>query len=385
VGVPLQFIYIQDYEALKDVCAKLAQAQVIAVDTEFVRTRTLFPKLGLIQVCDGEHVILIDPLALLDLSPFWRLIEDPSIVKVLHACSEDLEVFLTVANCRPQNLIDSQIMMAFLGRGLSVGYAAMVKHFLDIDLDKSDSRTDWTKRPLTDSQLMYAQADVTHLIQIYPKLLAEIEKTPWLEAVKQESALMIEKKFTPLDESTLYYNVKMSWRLNPKQLNALKHLAIWRYEQAKKKNLPIGFIAKDHTLIGVAQRLPTNMSAMFSIEGAEQLDIKHKGKIMLSVLQKASKVPEEEYPSRITRLDEYPGYKQVFKRIKNFVQKMAKQHEVLPENMASKKQINQFLTWHYKLNGQSDCREQIELLRDWRFELVGEQLLLAAKNNFSTL
>lgn len=377
--------YIDDDQSLVMLCQQLSTVDVLAIDTEFVRTRTLFPKLGLLQVCDGQTVALIDPVTIDDLSPFWQLLTDASIKKVIHACSEDLEVFLTQAQCRPVNLIDSQVMMSFLGHGLSLGYAAMVKHYLSIELDKSDSRTDWTKRPLTDSQLAYAGADVEYLYQLFPKLDKELASTPWYQAAVEETALMIEKKFTPVNESQLYRQVKMSWRLNAKQLNNLKYLAQWRYQQAQKRDLPIGFVAKDHTLIGVAQFSPKSVGAMSSIEGVDLLDIRHKGKAMLSVLKQAEQEDSAVYPEKIKRLDEYPGYKQTFKKIKGFIKKFAEENGQQVENLASKKQINQFLSWHYKLNDQQELVEKIDVLRDWRGQLFGEQLLAHAKSNFSQI
>lgn len=377
--------YIDDDQSLVMLCQQLSTVDVLAIDTEFVRTRTLFPKLGLLQVCDGQTVALIDPVTIDDLSPFWQLLTDASIKKVIHACSEDLEVFLTQAQCRPVNLIDSQVMMSFLGHGLSLGYAAMVKHYLSIELDKSDSRTDWTKRPLTDSQLAYAGADVEYLYQLFPKLDKELASTPWYQAAVEETALMIEKKFTPVNESQLYRQVKMSWRLNAKQLNNLKYLAQWRYQQAQKRDLPIGFVAKDHTLIGVAQFSPKSVGAMSSIEGVDLLDIRHKGKAMLSVLKQAEQEDSAVYPEKIKRLDEYPGYKQTFKKIKSFIKKFAEENGQQVENLASKKQINQFLSWHYKLNDQQELVEKIDVLRDWRGQLFGEQLLAHAKSNFSQI
>ena len=162
----LEKIYVENAQQLHQICQSYSQAPVLAIDTEFVRTRTLYAKLGLIQINDGKTLALIDPVAITDLTPVWQLMENPNIEKVLHACSEDLEVFLTAGNCRPVNLIDSQIIMAFLGHGLSMGYAAMIAHYTDIELDKSESRTDWMKRPLTEKQLKYAQADVEHLFKI---------------------------------------------------------------------------------------------------------------------------------------------------------------------------------------------------------------------------
>jgi ribonuclease D len=378
----VQLHHIQDLDKLNSLCEILAQSSVLTVDTEFVRTRTLYPRLGLLQVSNGEHAALIDPIAIDDLSAFWSLLTDENIVKVLHACSEDLEVFLTAANCKPVNVIDSQIIMSFLGHGLSLGYAAMVNHYLEIELDKSESRTDWTKRPLTDRQLEYARADVTYLYQIYPKLIAEIESAGWLEAAKQETNAMIERKFTPINADELYQNVKMAWRLNPVQLNRLKYLTAWRFEQAKKRDLPISFVVKDHTLLAVAQHNPANVGVMAGLEGAEVLDVRHKGKAMLHVLKKAEQIPESDYPEKITRLDEYPGYKQTFKKVKSFLTRLAEDNKLTIENVASKKQINQFLAWHYGINGMRDKKDSVDLLLNWRNTLFGEKLLAFANNGF---
>ena len=381
----LERIYVETSEQLHQVCQRYTQAPVLAIDTEFVRTRTLYPKLGLIQINDGKTLALIDPVALPDLSPFWQLLESPSIQKVLHACSEDLEVFLTAGNCRPVNLIDSQIIMSFLGHGLSTGYAAMIAHYTNIELDKSESRTDWMKRPLTTKQLNYAAADVEHLFNVLPQVMADIEKSGWLAAAQEESDIMVERKFTPIDVSQLYLNIKMAWRLNSLQLYRLQQLAIWRYQQAKKRDLPISFVAKDQTIIGVAQTLPKNVGVMANIEGVDVLDVRHKGKAMLAVLKQAEQVNEEQYPNKIKRLDECPDYKQTFKKVKIFIASIAKEHEQQVENFASKKQINQFLSWYYQLNAESQDVNKVDVLRDWRFTFFGEKLLAQAKSNFSQL
>lgn len=378
----LEKIYVEDAQQLNLICQSYAQAELLAIDTEFVRTRTLYPKLGLIQINDGKTLALIDPVALPDLTPFWQLMENPNIVKVLHACSEDLEVFLTAGNCRPVNLIDSQIIMAFLGHGLSLGYAAMIAHYTGIELDKSESRTDWMKRPLTEKQLEYAQADVEHLFNILPKLMAEIEQSGWLAAAQQESELMIERKFTAIDESQMYKNIKMAWRLNPQQLYRLQQLATWRYQQAKQKDRPIGFIAKDHTLMALAQHNPDNVGAMARIEGVEQLDIRHKGRAMLFVLKQAEQQANAELPAQIIRLDEYPGYKQNFKKVKSFIALIGTEAELLIENLASKKQINQFLSWYFKLNGAENNVHLVDIMQGWRKPLLGDKLLAFVENDF---
>ncbi len=378
----MHYQLIEDQNSLNNLCEQLVKAKVLAIDTEFVRTRTLYAKLGLLQVCNGEQLALIDPLAIDDLTPFWALLTNENITKVLHACSEDLEVFLTAGNCKPVNLIDSQIMMSFLGHGLSLGYAAMVKHFTDIELDKSESRTDWTKRPLTEKQLDYASADVDHLFDIYPKLLAEITQAGFLAYAQLETQSMIDKKFTPIIESDMYLNIKMNWRLNPKQLNSLKYLASWRFQQAIKRDLPIGFVAKDHTLMALAQSNPASVNAMLTLEGVETLDIRHKGKAMLAVLSQADQAEVSTYPEKIDRLDEYPGYKQIFKKVKTFLTTASEQHGLAIENVASKKQINQFLTWQFDLNDARNSTAKVELITGWRDELFGQTLVEFAQQGF---
>jgi ribonuclease D len=382
VQATIERIYIEDSEQLHLICQRYAQAKILAIDTEFVRTRTLYPKLGLIQINDGETLALIDPVAVSDLTVFWQLLENPNIQKVLHACSEDLEVFLTAGNCRPVNLIDSQIIMAFLGHGISMGYAAMIAHYTDIELDKSESRTDWMKRPLTQKQLDYAAADVEHLFNILPLLFADIEKAGWLDAAQEESNVMVDRKFSPIDESQLYLNLKMAWRLNPVQLYRLQQLTIWRFQQAKIKDRPIGFIAKDHTLFALAQVNPTSVGAMSGIEGVEVLDIRHKGNVMLTVLKRATEATNAKLPEPIIRLDEYPGYKQNFKKVKNAITEFSTQTNLLPENFASKKQINQFMSWHFKLNGAENNPQLVDIMRGWRKSLFGDKLLAFVENDF---
>lgn len=378
----MDHIYITEQGQLVELCQQYQRAEVLVIDTEFVRTRTLYPRLGLLQAYDGHTLALIDPVALEDLTPFWQLLENSEVRKVLHACSEDLEVFLHTGKVKPSNLIDSQIMMAFLGHGISVGYAAMVKHFLALELDKSESRTDWTKRPLSDKQLRYAAADVEHLFTLYPKLLAQLSDAGWLAAAEQESEALVNRKFTPTDESQLYQTVKMAWRLRPEQLNRLQHLALWRYQQAQKRDLPLGFVAKDHTLLALAQYNPKSVGAMAGLEGAEVQDIRHKGKAMLTVLKVANQAPADTYPPRIVRLDQYPGYKQTYKRLKEFLQQIAQAHQLAMENLASKKQMNQFLSWHYKINNADKVPEQVDLIQGWRAQLLAERLTDFANNKF---
>lgn len=379
----MQHTYIQDQESLVLYCQQIKKAEILAIDTEFVRTRTLYPNLGLIQVYDGNELALIDPVAIEDLSSFWQVLADENVCKVIHSCSEDLEVFMHSGNCKPANMIDSQIMMAFLGHGLSMGYAAMIKHFLDIDVDKSESRTDWMKRPLSENQLRYAAADVLYLHQISQDLIDQVIKAGRLEQVKAESQFQIEKKFTPIVPENLYLDFKQAWRLSPPQLVLLQHLLMWRYEQAKKRNLPLSFVAKDHTLLILAQRNPKSTGAMLAHEGVEVLDVRHKGKAMLNVLEQANKIESDKFPLPISRLDNHQGYKQIYKDLRNKIIELAKEQDLDVQVVAGKRQINQFLSWFWKLSPKYNSTESVEILNGWRGELFGKALMDFADKGFS--
>jgi ribonuclease D len=264
--------------------------------------------------------------------------------------------------------------MSFLGHGLSMGYAAMVQHYTGVELDKSASRTDWVKRPLTTKQLDYASADVEYLYQIYPQIIKDVKEKGWLKQAIQESQLLIEKKCLPIDEHSLYKNIKMNWRLSAKQLNTLKYLTTWRYLQAKQRDISLGFIVKDNTLLGLAQSLPISVEAMYKLEGVEVRDIKNKGNTLLGVMRQAQSVNESDYPKTITRLDNHPQYKPFYKLIKSFIQKTAEENGLTADNLASKRQINQFLAWHFNLNDAKNNQGPVELIYGWRLALFGKEL-----------
>ena len=194
----LAFEYISNENALALLVAQYEQAPLLVLDTEFVRTRTYYAKLGLIQAYDGKTLALIDPVAIKDLSPFWALLTNKNIIKLLHSCSEDLEVFAHYGECQPTPLFDSQIAASLAGMGHGLGYAKLVEQCLSIELDKGESRTDWMKRPLTDAQLQYAANDVSYLYQLYPQILQKLTEQNRLDLAEPELAqIAVIEKFLP--------------------------------------------------------------------------------------------------------------------------------------------------------------------------------------------
>ena len=172
----MQYNFITSNQALADFCQQASQAEAIAVDTEFVRTRTLYPQLGLIQIYDGKQLVLVDPLSIDDFSSLTELLTNPNVVKILHSCSEDLETFWHAFKVMPSPIFDSQFAASIVGMGPALGYAKLVEIMLDVIVDKGESRTDWLARPLRDEQCDYAAKDVLYLFQLYPELKARVEE-----------------------------------------------------------------------------------------------------------------------------------------------------------------------------------------------------------------
>ncbi|WP_373819391.1 ribonuclease D [Glaesserella sp.] len=365
---PTNYQWINNNSTLAEICLRSRQQSVIALDTEFVRTRSYYPKLGLIQLFDGKESYLIDPLSITDFSPFIALLADKKVLKVLHACGEDLEVFQHYFQQLPEPMLDTQIMAGFAGVGVSLGFAKLVAHFLHIELDKGASRTDWLARPLTETQLQYAVADVWYLLPVYHKLAELLASTPWQEAVEQECAALLTKKCIEEDPDKAYKEISNAWTLNPQQLAVLKVLAKWRLEEAKKRDLALNFIVKEQSLWQLAKIQPKHTSTLLDFMHPNEVRI--HGKKLLWLVEQGRATEANNYPEPITRLIDEPGYKQSLKVLQKKIS------EIQPigletELLANKRQLNQLFLWHKK---GEDSNRLPELLSGWRAEF-GQQLL----------
>ncbi|PDO90332.1 ribonuclease D [Kosakonia pseudosacchari] len=366
----MNYQMITTNDALAALCDAARAFPAIALDTEFVRTRTYYPQLGLIQLYDGEHVALIDPLTITDWTPFRDLLINTAVTKYLHAGSEDLEVFLNAFGVQPQPMIDTQILAAFCGRPLSWGFAAMVEEFTGLVIDKSESRTDWLARPLTERQCDYAAADVWYLLPIAGKLLAETDQAGRLDAALDECRLMMQRRQEVLAPEEAWREITNAWQLRTRQLACLRLLADWRLRKARERDLAVNFVVREENLWAVARYMPGSMGELDSI-GLSGSEIRFHGKTLLALVAQAQALPEEALPEPLLNLMDMPGYRKAFKAIKALVQTISESQSISAELLASRRQINQLLNWHWKLKPQNSSPE---LISGWRGELMGEQL-----------
>lgn len=371
----MQYQLIQTQVQLNTFVEQIQNKPILAIDTEFMRRRTLYPEVALIQVFDGEHLALIDPLAELSLFDFWQVLKDPAVLKVLHSPSEDIEVFQKYAGFVPAPLFDTQFALQLLGEGNCMGFALMVKTLLGIEIDKSESRTNWLQRPLTTKQLDYAAADTFHLLPCFELIIDRINKADLFEIVLDESELIANKRAFQTPDELLYKDIKNAWQLRPHELAVLKELAIWRRNKAIRKNLALNFVLKEHNMTEIAKRGPSSLNSLRQIPGVESIEVNRSGVEILKCIEKAKAIAVDEHPQVLKRLIDFPNYKQTAKDIKQKITKVAKANNIPEDVLASKKQVNQLISWNWKLTAeQKKTHIKPDLLSSWRYGFIKEAL-----------
>lgn len=361
--------WIGDNASLAQHCATWRRLPFVAVDTEFMRVDTFYPIAGLLQVSEGERAYLIDPLLISDWSPFADLLQDSAVIKVLHACSEDLEVFLRLTGSLPMPLFDTQLAAGYLNLGFSMGYSRLVQAVLNIELPKGETRSDWLQRPLSATQVSYAAEDVLHLAQVYGQLKAQLsaEKSAW---VLEDGAELVSHLRRETDPQQAYREAKLAWKLSRQQLAVLQALCAWREEQARVRNQPRNRIIREHSLWPLARTQPDNLVALARIEDMHPKTVRQDGEFILQLIKQAAATPAAQWPEALPEplpLDAAA----LLKKLRAIGQREGERLQIAPELMLRKKTLEALLKTGYP-NGPYQLPES---LRGWRRELMGQALL----------
>lgn len=363
-------VYVNTPEALGRALHVLERAEFVALDTEFMRESTFYPKLCLVQIASLDACALIDPLAVDDLEPLWAFLSARSRLKVLHAARQDLEVLAVRApHALPLSpIFDTQIAAALLGQSAQIGYGALVSLRLGVSLAKGHTRTDWTRRPLSTDQLEYAADDVRYLAQLYTNLRGELEqegKLSWLE----EEAQALERA------DTFHMDPKQAWRrlrgldrLRPEQRATAKLLATWREELAIKSDKPRGWILSDEALREISERMPKDSSALAKIRSLPEGVVRRRGADLLELVERGEQLKETEVDVQRPVRPE-PAQLVLVTKLMNFVRGHAHALQVSPEVLATRRDIEQLV-----FSGRTE-----HLLAGWRREAIGERLLALAQ------
>ena len=365
-----QYQYINTTSQLQSAIEVCSGADALAVDTEFARFNTYYPKVGLIQLGTTEACFLVDPLTIDDLSPLKLILAEPSILKVFHACSEDLEVFQHVLGYVPKPLYDTQIAAALLGVGFSMSYQYVVDHYLDISLPKDQTRSDWLARPLSPDQLQYAALDVIHLLEVYEhqrELLASEDKGSWIE---EETAALGLHIPTMVDPKLAYKRLKGLSQLDRRQLNQLRSLCAWREETARLGDIPRNRVVDNKVLMTIVRKNLADLGLLHQYANITPRQLRKYGEDIVEVLGAADNAEENRYPDLILR-DDMPVSSSMLKRLKRIVNERAIELSVAPELLMKRRYLE-------KLIRSSDGEGGYELpeeLMGWRAEVIGEDLL----------
>lgn len=365
----IEIHWIRDDLSLAEHCRDWRQLPFVAVDTEFMRVDTFYPKAGLIQIGDGKCAFLIDPLLIANWQPLAELIEDRNVVKVLHACSEDLEVLLRLTGKLPQPLFDTQLAAGYLNLGFSMGYSRLVQEVLGIDLPKGETRSDWLQRPLSETQVSYAAEDAVHLAELFSALRARLsdDKYAW---VLEDGAELVAQLRREVQPDSLYREVKLAWKLSPQQLAVLRALCAWREREARLRDVPRNRILKEHALWPIAKSQPNNLAALARIDDMHPRTLRQDGETLLQLIKHAASLPAEQWPEPLPEPlpIEASG---ILKQLRAVGQAEGQRLGIAPELMLRKKTLEALLKSGYP-DGPYTLPDS---LRGWRRERMGQALL----------
>ena len=360
---------ITDSATLANLCARLANADFVCVDTEFMRESTFWPQLCLVQIADTEEAAAIDPLAPgLDLTPLLTLLVDnDDVLKVVHAGGQDLEIIYNLTGKTPHPLFDTQVAAMALGQGEQIGYSNLVDSWLGISIDKGARFTDWARRPLDDRQIEYAIGDVTHLARIFPKMLERLKKTgrgAWLD---QEMERLGDPANYANDPDLAWKRVRIAGR-KPEVLGRLKAIARWRELEARGKDLPRGRIVKDETIADLAGNPPRRQGDLSKVRGLSATWAGNEiGRRLMEAIEQAKPLPPDEMPPRD---DRKPGLGRegalVADLLKLLLKIRARDIDVAPRLLARGEELELLAA------GQ---RTDLAILDGWRYDQFGRDAL----------
>ena len=355
-------------EALAAFCARLAKHDYVTVDTEFLRETTYWPELCLIQMAGPEDEGIVDPMAKgIDLAPFFELMGNPSVIKVFHAARQDIEIVVKLGDLVPHPLFDTQVAAMVCGFGESISYDQLVSRITGAHIDKSSRFTDWSRRPLTDKQLDYALADVTHLRDVYLELVDRLNAEGRSLWVADEMAVLESRSTYEIDPEDAWKRLKMRVK-KPIELCVLQHVAAWREREAKSRNVPRGRVIKDDAIYEIAQQQPKDAEALSRLRTIPRgWERSQQGATLVEIVNEALETPKEKMP-RLPRQKQTPEGAQASIELLRVLLKLT----VEKENVAAKISANADDLEAIAVDGDE---ADVAALQGWRRELFGERAL----------
>lgn len=359
-------LHIETEHQLRELCTQLAHSKWLALDTEFIREKTYYPNFCLLQISNGTVAASVDPLAIEDMGELVEIIYDESIVKIFHAGRQDLEIFHQLWGKLPQPLFDTQLAATLLGLGSQIGYGNLVQKVTGRELEKGHSRTDWSRRPLSQEQLRYALDDVIYLGDIYTNITNRLQKLGRETWLQDDFDILTDPATYNTDPQSMWKRIKGNQHLKGVQLAVLQEITAWREQEAERSNRPRRWILKDDVMVELARRQPGDTRELERIRGLESGSVKRYGGTLLKLINKAKQTPKADWPQAHIRGPKLtPNQEAITDLLQCCLRLIAEQEEITPAALASRKELEQLAIGN--LNS--------ELLHGWRKALIGNALL----------
>lgn len=356
--------YVDTPEGLDDLCERLAGAASIALDTEFLRERTFYAKLCLLQIATEELVACVDPIALPTLEPLLKIIYDARVIKIMHASRQDLEILFDLRGTLPQPVYDTQIAATLLGLGDQVSYQTLVRDMLGVELEKSHTRTNWEQRPLDSGQLRYAQDDVRYLHEVWHRQRRQLEDKGRVEWLNDDFTELVSIKNYDKAAEEAWRRIRGTRTIKGIQLAALQELATWREHRARELDRPRKWVVSDDVLIDLARHMPMDMDALHRIRGLDAQTLRRVGADLIGAMHRVRKMPEKEWPVLGLRFTPTPAEEVMVDAMMAIVRQCGITNGISPAALGSRRELEQLISG----------KEDLLIMQGWRGNLLGQLL-----------
>ncbi len=361
----------QQFIAFLERCKK---SPYIAIDTEFLREKTYYPKLCLLQMGIENEIAIVDPFKIRNLTALADVLVDPSIVKIFHACSQDVEILYHETGVVPSPIFDTQIAAAVLGKTQQASYSSLVSQYCDVNLPKKDSFTDWSQRPLSDSQIHYAADDVKYLPQIYYEMLAQLKRKNRLSWLEETFADLSKKEKYEIDPRVRYKKLKRVNQLNARQQAAAREFAAWRELQAQRLNIPRKWVVSDEQIVEACRREARTLDELYMVRGMKESLKTSDARKVLAALIAGLDCPQSELPDVRPKSKNESNVDVILDVMNALVRMRAREHEIAPQTLAPQAELLKLARGHY---------DDSELMQGWRYTLVGKDLRTLLEGGFA--
>ncbi len=356
--------YIDSKTKLLSLCQQISQVSWIALDTEFLREKTYYPKFCLLQIATPEWVACVDPLQVEDLSPLFEELYRPDIVKVLHSCRQDFEIFFQLTGKIPQPVFDTQIAAPLLGFQENPGYAMLVSNFLNINLNKAHTRTDWTERPLSAAQIQYAADDVIYLCKVYEMMCEKLHALGRMQWLEEDFKALSDPGLYQINPHDAWMRIKGKNKLTGRQLSIVQTLSEWREQSAQSIDKPRNWLIRDEMLLELAKLQPTNMGELANVRNINSGLVGRHGKKICEMIAEARQKPpiplhDDKRPAKKSQKQEA-----VLDVLTAIVRIRAEENALNPVILATRKDLEKIM-----------FKEDSALMYGWRYSMVGKELL----------